>query len=159
MAKKRKTAKRAGARRATGGTRGRARKQGGMMDMMTPSGLMSNMSSLIGSQTGRVIMAEALVAAAGAAAAVLVASRTEQGEKAREALVRTGRDSAAVLKEAARSAATAAGEVIAAMATNALGNVAKQVLGGEARRSDDDMPTQHDLAKKAMNARERNQHH
>jgi hypothetical protein len=154
MAKTRKAAKRASpARRKRRGVRRRS----GMAEMLSPSGWMPNIASLLGSQTGRVMMAEALVAAAGAAAAVLVASRTERGEKAREALMRTGRDSATILKDAARSAATAAGEVVAAMATDAIGHVAKQVLSSGDR--DEDMPTQHDLGKKAMNMKERSRHH
>ncbi len=48
-------------------------------EFFNPSGWVT---SLLGSQTGRKIMAEALVAAAAAAAGVLVASRTETGKKA-----------------------------------------------------------------------------
>lgn len=142
MAKKRKTAKRAPARTAS--------KRTSASDMFNPSGWLA---SLIGSQTGRVIMAEVLVAAAGAAAAVLVASRTEAGAKAGQSLAKAGRDSANVMREAAKSAAAAAGDVIASMGTEAIGNAAKSMLSGD---HEDAAVTQRDLAKKAMRVRQTN---
>jgi hypothetical protein len=95
--------------------------------------------SLVGSQTGRVIMAEALVAAAGAAAAVLVASRTETGHRAGQALA----DGGTLMKDAAMSAAVAARDVIGKGATDAIGNAAKSLMGA----AED---TQHELADKAL---------
>jgi hypothetical protein len=145
MAKKRKTAKRAPARTASKRTSATS-----MGEMFNPSGWLA---SLIGSQTGRVIMAEVLVAAAGAAAAVLVASRTEAGAKAGQSLAKAGRDSANVMREAAKSAAAAAGDVIASMGTEAIGNAAKSMLSGD---HEDAAVTQRDLAKKAMRVRQTN---
>ena len=171
MAKKKKAAKRTTAKRATAK---RAKKRAstkpaasrrvgasGAGDMFNPSGWFS---TLIGSQSGRVIMAEALVAAAGAAAAVLVASRTETGAKAGRALMKAGRDGTDVMKEAARSAAAAAGDVIAKSATGAienlatfkLGSTAGQVVGAMAKSMmGQDEPSQHDLAEKALRMKAR----
>lgn len=101
-----------------------------------PSGWFKDMMS---SQTSRVIMAEALVAAAGAAAAVLVASRTEPGERASKALA----DSAGLMKEAAISAASAARDVIGKGATEAIGSAARSLMGAAEE-------TQHELAEKAF---------
>jgi mRNA-degrading endonuclease toxin of MazEF toxin-antitoxin module len=121
MAKRRKTAKRSTAKRRTTRASRAARSE-----TFNPSGWLS---SLMNSQTGRVIAAEALVAAAGAAAAVLVASRTEGGRKAGRAMARAAGDTTEMMKEAARSAANAAGEVIGNMSADAIGNVARDRLG------------------------------
>ncbi len=108
---------------------------GGLLDLV-PSNLMKD---ILASQTSRVIMAEALVAAAGAAAAVLAASRTESGQRAGKALA----DGGAVMKEAAVSAAAAARDVIANGATDALGSAARTLIGAVEE-------TQHDIAEKAL---------
>ncbi len=90
LARKRQTAKRATpARKSTAKRRTPARSSGFMAsDMFNPS---TWASTLLGSQTGRKIVAEALVAAAAAAAAVLVASRTESGQRAGRAIVSAGK--------------------------------------------------------------------
>lgn len=108
---------------------------GGLFDFM-PASLMQN---VLASQTSRVIMAEALVAAAGAAAAVLVASRSETGQRAGKAMA----DGGALMKEAAVSAAAAARDVIANGATEAIGSAARSLMGAAEE-------TQHDLAEKAL---------
>ena len=108
---------------------------GGLFDFM-PSNLMKD---ILASQTSRVIMAEALVAAAGAAAAVLVASRTETGQRAGKAIA----DGGALMKEAAVSAASAARDVIANGATEAIGSAARSLMGAAEE-------TQHDIAEKAL---------
>jgi hypothetical protein len=84
-------------------------------------------------------MAEALVAAAGAAAAVLVASRTETGQRAGKAMA----DGGALMKEAAVSAAAAARDVITNGATEAIGSAARSLMGVAEE-------TQHDIAEKAL---------
>jgi hypothetical protein len=103
-------------------------------DMFNPSGWIS---SLLNSQTGRVVMAEALVAAAAAAAGVLVASRTETGKKAGRAIADAGRRGGALAKEAAVSAASAAADVITATAGDAITIAAKQLLTGTNEREPD----------------------
>lgn len=145
MAKARKTAKRTTSRKpARGASRARraSTKSGfmaGMLDFTPPAWLKDIMSS----QTSRVIMAEALVAAAGAAAAVIAASRTETGRKAGEALA----DGGAVMKDAAISAAAAARDVIGKSATAAIGSAASTLLG-------DSGDTQKDYSQKAMRMRD-----
>jgi hypothetical protein len=97
------------------------------------------MKDFLSSQTSRVIMAEALVAAAGAAAAVIAASRTESGQRAGQALA----DGGTLMKEAAVSAAAAARDVIANGATDAIGSAARSLMGAAEE-------TQHDIAEKAL---------
>lgn len=131
MARKKKAASRATPRRSVKKRATPAR--GGatqVASLFNPSGWMT---TLLGTQTGRVLVAEALVAAAGAAAAVLVASRSESGARAGKAMLRAGREGTAKLKEAASEAA-------------------RSVLG-------DDNPSQQDLAERAARLRERNQPH
>lgn len=173
---KRATTKRTGAKRASTRRASSARSRGkraaprraslmstgGMFDFV-PSGWFKELMS---SQTSRVIMAEALVAAAGAAAAVLVASRTETGERANKALA----DSAVLMKEAAISAAAAARDVIGKGATTAIGETAKSLFGDETQRGlaekalrmkrehGDDMEHS-DLAEQARRHRERQRPH
>lgn len=158
MAKKRKTAKRgtnlrAPAKRttarrvsATGGKRSAV----GGFDFLNfnPGGWVT---SLLGSQTGRTIMAEALVAAAAAAAGVLVASRTEAGKKAGRAIADAGRRGGAIAKEAAMSASAAAADVITDTATEALHTASKTLLTGGLREDDD-------MAGTARRQRERSAH-
>lgn len=109
------------------------------------------LTTLIGSQTGRAIMAEVLVAAAGAAAAVLMASRTESRPGDGRAAPKASRDTTALMKEAARSAASAAGEVLSGRALEAVGNAAKSMLTDKEQRSASaDFPDR---------ARDRNQAH
>jgi hypothetical protein len=105
-----------------------------------PSNLMKD---ILGSQTSRVIMAEALVAAAGAAAAVLAASRTETGQRAGKAAGQALADGGALMKDAAVSAAAAARDVIANGATEAIGSAARSLMGAAEE-------TQHDIAEKAL---------
>jgi hypothetical protein len=112
-----------------------SQKSGGFFDFI-PANLMKDFLS---SQTSRVIMAEALVAAAGAAAAVIAASRTETGQRAGKALA----DGSAVVKDAAVSAAAAARDVIAGSATEAIGSAARSLMGAAEE-------TQHDIAEKAL---------
>lgn len=102
-------------------------------EFFNPSGWVT---SLLGSQTGRKIMAEALVAAAAAAAGVLVASRTETGKKAGRAIADASRRGGAIAKEAAVSAASAAADVITATAGDAISIAAKQLLSGDAVEPD-----------------------
>lgn len=134
----------------------------GMFDFI-PSGWFGN---LVGSQTGRVIMAEALVAAAGAAAAVLVATRTETGHRAGQALA----DGGALMKEAAMSAAAAARDVIGKGATDVIGEAAKSLMGvaDETQRDvaerafrmvRDKADQAHDMAEEARRYREREKPH
>jgi hypothetical protein len=76
----------------------------------------SVLQSLLGSPTGRQIIADALVAAAGAAALALTQSNT--GKKAGRAVA----DSGAIAKDALQSAASAASGVIAGAAKTMLGD-------------------------------------
>src|SRR5690606_34782185 len=100
-AKQTRTRARAGTKSSSKRTTGKPARRAssrstGIMSGLTdfiPANLMQN---VLGSQTSRMIMAEALVAAAGAAAAVLVASRTEAGQRAGKAMA----DSGALMKEA-----------------------------------------------------------
>lgn len=108
---------------------------GGLLDLI-PSNLMKDFLS---SQTSRVIMAEALVAAAGAAAAVLAASRTESGQRAGKAMA----DGGVLVKEAAVNAAAAARDVLANGATEAIGSAARSLMGNVEE-------TQHDIAERAL---------
>ena len=158
MAKKRKTAKRgtnlrAPAKRttarrasATGGKRSAV----GGFDFLNfnPGGWVTN---LLGSQTGRKIMAEALVAAAAAAAGVLVASQTETGRKAGRAIADAGRRGGAIAKQAAMSAAAAAADVVTETATEAIQTASKSLLTGGHRQDDD-------MAETARRHRERSAH-
>ena len=107
----------------------------GLLDFI-PANLVQN---VLASQTSRVIMAEALVAAAGAAAAVLVASRTDTGQRAGKAMA----DGGALMKEAAVSAAAAARDVITNGATEAIGSAARSLMGAAEE-------TQQDIAEKAL---------
>lgn len=139
-----RTTKRAAPRKAVG-TRAKAQSarstggRSGFFDFM-PSNLMKD---ILGSQTSRVIMAEVLVAAAGAAAAVLAASRTETGQRAGKAAGQAMADGGALMKEAAVSAAAAARDVIATGATEAIGTAARSLMGASEQ-------TQHDIAEKAL---------
>jgi type IV secretory pathway TrbL component len=108
---------------------------GGLFDFI-PANLMKDFLS---SQTSRVIMAEALVAAAGAAAAVLAASRTEAGQRAGKAMA----DGGLLMKEAAVSAASAARDVIASGATDVIGTAARSLMGAAEE-------TQQDISEKAL---------
>jgi hypothetical protein len=119
-------------------------------DMFNPS---TWASTLLGSQTGRKIVAEALVAAAAAAAAVLVATRTEAGQKAGRALVSAGKRGGEIAKEAALSAAAAAADVITDTATQALHTASKSML---ANVLTDDEPA--DMAENARRQRDRHAH-
>ncbi len=119
--------------------------------MFNPSSLVA---TLLGSHTGRVIVAEALVAAAAAAAGVLVASRTEAGQKAGRAIVSAGKRGGSIAKEAALSAASAAADVITETATEALHSASKSLLTGALRDSDEPA----DMAETARRQRERRAH-
>jgi hypothetical protein len=137
-ATKRTPARRTGTKAKGASSRKSAAKtsmMGGFFDFI-PSNLMQN---VLASQTSRVIMAEALVAAAGAAAAVLVASRTDAGQRAGKAMA----DGGALMKEAAVSAAAAARDVITNGATEAIGSAARSLMGAAEE-------TQHDIAEKAL---------
>jgi putative copper export protein len=124
----------------------------GTGDVFNPS---TWVSTLLGSQTGRTIVAEALVAAAAAAAGVLVASRTEAGQKAGRAIVSAGKRGGALAKEAALSAASAAADVITETATEALHTASKSLLTGALR---DDSVDEPDMAETARRQRERRAH-
>ena len=137
---RRASAKRgASSKRATSSKRAGAKSSlmgaSGMFDFTPPSWI----KDVMGSQTSRVIMAEALVAAAGAAAAVLVASRTDAGRKAGHALA----DGGALMKDAAVSAAAAARDVIGRGASDAIGSAARTLMGAAEE-------TQSDIADKAL---------
>jgi hypothetical protein len=84
----------------------------------------SLIKSLLGSPAGRQVIANALQAAAGAAAAALVASRSAGGQKAGAAIAHAGEDGAELARRALKSAAGAL--------TDALSNAAKSALGEEA---------------------------
>ncbi len=148
-AKQTRTRARAGTKSSSKRTTGKPARRAssrstGIMSGLTdfiPANLMQN---VLGSQTSRMIMAEALVAAAGAAAAVLVASRTEAGQRAGKAMA----DSGALMKEAAVSAAAAARDVIANGATEAIGSAARSLMGAE--------ESQHDLSQKALRMKREN---
>ncbi len=102
--------------------------------------------SLYESQTGKTIVAEMLVAAAGAAAAVLLSERGRSGAKA---LVQSGRDAASKVRRTGARAGSAATDVLgtaverAGMATDA----AAKTVGLKSE------PTQQDLAEKALEMR------
>jgi hypothetical protein len=134
MAAKKKTAKRSASRRAPAPRASGRRSNAISSEFYNPSGWVT---SLLGSQTGRKIMAEALVAAAAAAAGVLVASRTESGRKAGRAIADAGRSGGVIAKEAAVSAASAAADVITATAGDAISIAAKQLLTGTDQREPD----------------------
>lgn len=158
MAKKRKTAKRgtnlrAPAKRTTArrvSAMGGKRTAVGGFDFLNfnPGGWATN---LLGSQTGRKIMAEVLVAAATAAAGVLIASQTETGKKAGRAVADAGRRGGAIAKEAVMSAAAAAADVITETATDAMHTASKSLLTGGLREDDD-------MALTARRHRERSAH-
>ncbi len=99
-------------------------------DMFNPSAWFG---TLVNSPTGRKAMADALVAAAGAAAAVLIAQR--QGSRGVAAAEPAKRNSGDVMKQAAKSAAVAATGVLGAMATDMIGHAAKSLLA-PSKRSD-----------------------
>jgi hypothetical protein len=132
--RKRAPAKRTSMRSKSGSSQ-KTGMMGGLLDFM-PSNLMKD---ILASQTSRVIIAEALVAAATAAAAVLVASRTESGQRAGKALAEGG----ALVKEAAVNAAAAARDVIASGATEAIGSAARSLMGATEE-------TQKEIAEKAL---------
>jgi hypothetical protein len=139
-----RSTKRAAPRKAVG-TRAKTQSarstsaKSGFFDFI-PSNLMKD---FLGSQTSRVIMAEALVAAAGAAAAVLVASRTEAGQRAGKAAGQAIADGSALMKDATVSAAAAARDVITSGATEAIGTAARSFMGVAEE-------TQKDIAEKAL---------
>lgn len=89
----------------------------------TPKALRKNLilKNLIGSAAGRQLLGEALVAAAGAAAAVLAATKTETGAKAGEAVAHAGEEGGEVIKHALKSAADAVAGTLSSAAQNALG--------------------------------------
>jgi hypothetical protein len=76
--------------------------------------------SLFGTVLGRQILADALVAGAGAAAAALIATRSDAVAETGEAVASVGKKSGKVVKDAVRGAADAMSDVI--------GNAAKAVL-------------------------------
>jgi hypothetical protein len=84
----------------------------------------SLIKGLLGSPTGRQVIAEALQAAAAAAAAALVATRAAGGAKTGTAVARASEDGAKVAKRALKSAAGAL--------TDVLSNAAKSALGDQA---------------------------
>jgi len=90
-----------------------------------PKALRKNslIKSLLGSATGRRIVADALVAAASAAASVLMA-RSDKVQKTGAAIADAGDDATKVAKRALKSAAGAI--------TDSLSNAAKAALGDEA---------------------------
>ena len=139
-----RTTKRAAPRKAVG-TRAKAQSargtggKSGFFDFI-PSNLMKD---ILASQTSRVIMAEALIAAAGAAAAVLVASRTETGQRAGKAAGQALADGGALMKDATVSAAAAARDVITSGATEAIGSAARSLMGVAEE-------TQKDVSEKAL---------
>lgn len=101
------------------------------------------LSALYNSQTGRVIVAEMLVAAAGAAAAVLLSERGRQGQVA---MVKAGRQTANRLKKAGGKAVEAFSEGVASTAGRAgeFATAAGKTIG----LSKD--PSQQELAQKAL---------
>lgn len=78
------------------------------------------MKSLFESAVGRQILADALVAGAGAAVAALIATRSDDVAGAGEATVRAGKTGGRAVKDAVKSAADAMTDVI--------GNAAHAVL-------------------------------
>jgi hypothetical protein len=84
----------------------------------------SLIKSLLGSPTGRQVIADALQAAAGAAAVALVATRAAGGTKTGAATAHPGEDGAQVAKRALKSAAGAL--------TDVLSNAEKAALSREA---------------------------
>jgi hypothetical protein len=85
--------------------------------MLRKSDLLEN---LLNTHTGRKIIAESLTAAAAAASAALMATKTETGEKATSALGDAGAKGTDILKDAVRSATGAM--------TDAIGNAAKNIM-------------------------------
>lgn len=160
LARKRQTAAKRttrGAKRANAPVRrspARAARMGNA-EMFNPS---TWVSTLLGSQTGRKVVAEALVAAAAAAAGVLVASRTETGQKAGRALMAVGKRGGEVAKEAALSAAAAAADVITETAAEALHTASKSMLANALRDDDADDAPENDMAENARRQRERRAH-
>lgn len=137
MAGKKKTAKKRRAKPGSTRTSAASARARGGWDGIFGFNPSAWLTTLIGSPTGRAIMAEVLVAAAGAAAAVLMAPRAEARSGDERAAARVGRDTTALMKEAARSAASAAGEVLGGRALAAVGNAAQSMLKDQEPRSSD----------------------
>lgn len=106
--------------------------------------------ALYASQTGRTIVAEMLVAAAGAAAAVLLS--TEKGRQAGAAMAEAGRDAVGTIKKSGKRAAAAASSALdsAAERAGAISTAAAKASGLHHE------PTQQELAEKALEMRNQN---
>lgn len=83
------------------------------------------LKSLLASQTGRQLMADALMAAATAAAGVLVAAKPQFVARAEKGVAEAGAAGSDVLKDAVKSAAAAVTDVIGNAAKAALPDIDK----------------------------------
>ena len=81
----------------------------------------SLIKGLLGSPTGRQVIAQALLAAASAAAAVLTAAKAGEAKKAGAAVAHAGEDGIKVAKRALKSAASALSDSLGDSAKSALG--------------------------------------
>jgi hypothetical protein len=91
------------------------------------------LKSLLGSETGRQIVADALVAAASAASAALVAARSENVQKAGNKVVDAAEDHGAIARNALMSAASAVTDVLGKAARTAFGADADNDRGNGAK--------------------------
>lgn len=96
-----------------------------VMGVKIPKALRSSqlLKGLVGSATGRQIVADAVIAAATAAAGALVGARSEKVQKATNKVVEGAEDGGAIMRKAISSATGAL--------TDVLGNAAKVVTGDE----------------------------
>jgi hypothetical protein len=81
------------------------------------------LKGLVGSATGRQIVADALIAGAAAAAGALVGARSETVQKAGNTVIDTADESGAIVRKAVSSATGAL--------TDVLGNAAKAAVGDQ----------------------------
>lgn len=96
-----------------------------VMGVKIPKALRSSrlLEGLVGSATGRQIVADALIAGATAAAGALVGARSEKVQKASNKVIDSAEDSGALMRKAISSATGAL--------TDVLGNAAKAATGDE----------------------------
>jgi hypothetical protein len=86
----------------------------------------SLIKGLISSPTGRQVIADALLAAAGAAAAVLATSKSGGAAKTGTAIAHKTEDGAKIAKRALKSAASALTDSLSSAAKSAFGNDDRQ---------------------------------
>ncbi len=127
------------AKKSSGAKKGPTRKRSAaitVMGMAVPKTLTNALDSLVNSSRGREILASALIAAAGAAAAALVKnSDSPQVAKARDAASEVGNQIETATKDLSEVAAGALGEIVASAARSFL--PASVAGGNQKKRSRD----------------------